>query len=150
MSRSLVRSPFIVFVGWMITATPLSAQRESVAVFHLPRDWTRGRAGERAVLSGSQQVEIYRALLTSLPDPPVAVRAWLASSLVSDDGGFALSDSLPEPVLRGILSSGSFRGACQKSVSARCEDRGGLYMFSRIYEIEPGAVRVFVAYIAGP
>ena len=134
----------------MLLAPRLPAQVSTRwAVFGPERD-IRGRAEETARLSAGDQLSVYQAVLHAFGARTGERRPWIAPRLLSDESGYARFDSMPTSMLRRLLASGAFRGACLDADQAPCLETGGVYTFSRIYQIASGAVRVFVSYRANP
>ena len=116
----------------------------------------RGDAASVMPLSAEQQAAIYRLLATSFFSGRLGAdtatgrarggaRAWVEIHTLPHEGGYARSQSLADSVLRALLDTGHFEGVCGAAPWPACpRDGTERYVFSAIYRIGPGVVRVFV------
>jgi hypothetical protein len=146
-----MRFLWISLLFLLVESGSLLAQRaERFAPFHLPVDHSRGRASAVAQLSEQEQVAVYTAVIAAFSERTRAAKPWLKPRLLSNESGYARHDPMPSPLLRRLLATLVFRGSCPSTERPPCEAAGGVYTVSRIYQIEPGVLRVFVAFVANP
>jgi hypothetical protein len=127
-----------------------SATNSVRARFGRPPSPARGEASEVLALSPEEQVAVYQPLLPVTiggnGDPDSEERPWLEARLLPSEGHYQHYEPMPLAVRQALLQTGRFRGACGGQGTAVCDKQSGTtYIFSPIYRITDGAVRVFMA-----
>ena len=137
------------------------ARQDSIAAiyqarFGLAYGQERGNAASVMPLNAEQQAAIYRLLAMSFfsgrrgADTATGrarggARVWVEIPTLPHEGGYARAQSLADSVLRALLDTGHFEGACGAAPWPACpRDGAERYAFSAIYAIGPGVGRVFV------
>jgi hypothetical protein len=135
--------------GEVVQDSALAQERRR---FGRPAPPARGDPGSVLALSPHEQAAVYqglllrRASLTDSGDSTADDRPWLDARLLAHEGGYEHYGAMPTALRQALLETGQFRGTCGDDPLAGCEKQSGTwYVFSSIYGIAEGAVRVFLA-----
>ena len=136
------------------------AWQDSVTAVHYarfgrPPQFMRGLPD--SILAGpvALRVAAYEALLPGpylgAVDPPAGqvpadYRPWLQAEFLSHEGQYRHFVPMDEALLNGLLATGRFRDACGGGRPSPCPTTGAtVYVFSALYRVGPGVLRVFLA-----